>query len=106
MSTEDIVVSSSTVCANCGKEGANNVCAKCKSVRYCSNVVDTYFVERGYRLHGLSCAHVSLIWHHISLIHISFLKLCTYDIAQNTHNNLVDILYTNPVQYNTINIKQ
>jgi len=38
MSTEDIVVSSSTVCANCGKEGANNVCAKCKSVRYCNAV--------------------------------------------------------------------
>jgi len=30
---KDIVVS---ICANCGKEGANNVCNKCKQVRYCN----------------------------------------------------------------------
>ena len=29
MSTADVLV-----CANCGKEDANNVCAKCKQVRY------------------------------------------------------------------------
>jgi len=23
-------------CANCGKEGANNVCNKCKQVKYCN----------------------------------------------------------------------
>ena len=35
MSTEDIVVS---VCANCGKEGddVNNICNKCKQVKYCN----------------------------------------------------------------------
>jgi len=32
---EDVVVS---VCANCGKEGANNVCNKCKMVKYCNAV--------------------------------------------------------------------
>jgi len=26
------------ICANCGKDGASNVCAKCKSVRYCNAV--------------------------------------------------------------------
>ena len=31
----DVVVS---VCANCGKEGANNICNKCKQVRYCNAV--------------------------------------------------------------------
>ena len=36
MSKEDI--SSSTICANCGKDGANNVCAKCKQVMYCNAV--------------------------------------------------------------------
>ena len=32
---EDIIVS---VCANCGKEGANNVCNKCNQVKYCNAV--------------------------------------------------------------------
>jgi len=27
-----------SICANCGKEGANNVCNKCKQVRYCNAV--------------------------------------------------------------------
>jgi len=27
-----------STCANCGKEGANNVCNKCKSVKYCNAV--------------------------------------------------------------------
>jgi len=27
-----------SICANCGKEDANNVCAKCKQVRYCNAV--------------------------------------------------------------------
>jgi len=31
----DVVVS---VCANCGKEGANNICNKCKQVKYCNAV--------------------------------------------------------------------
>ena len=26
------------VCANCGKEGANNICNKCNLVRYCNAV--------------------------------------------------------------------
>ena len=29
---------SESICANCGKEGANNICNKCKSVRYCNAV--------------------------------------------------------------------
>jgi len=33
MSTADDNVS---VCANCGKEGANNICNKCKQVKYCN----------------------------------------------------------------------
>ena len=39
MSTDDngdVLVTSSTICANCGKDGANNVCAKCKQVKYCN----------------------------------------------------------------------
>jgi len=36
MSTEDIVVSTS--CPNCGKDGANNICNKCKQVKYCNAV--------------------------------------------------------------------
>ena len=26
------------ICANCGKEGGNNTCNKCKSVKYCNAV--------------------------------------------------------------------
>jgi len=33
---EDINVSIISSCANCGKEGANNVCNKCKQVKYCN----------------------------------------------------------------------
>ena len=33
MSTADV-----SICANCGKEGANNVCNKCKQVKYCNAV--------------------------------------------------------------------
>jgi len=33
MSTADV-----SVCANCGKEGANNICNKCKQVKYCNAV--------------------------------------------------------------------
>ena len=33
MSTADNNVS---ICANCGKEGANNICNKCKQVKYCN----------------------------------------------------------------------
>ena len=33
VSTDDMVVST---CANCGKEGANNTCNKCKLVKYCN----------------------------------------------------------------------
>jgi len=32
---KDIILS---ICANCGKEGAKNVCAKCKQVKYCNAV--------------------------------------------------------------------
>jgi len=35
MSTADDNVS---LCANCGKEGANNICNKCKQVKYCNAV--------------------------------------------------------------------
>ncbi len=28
----------SNKCANCGKEGANNICNKCQSVKYCNAV--------------------------------------------------------------------
>jgi len=35
MSTDDNHVS---ICANCGKEGANNTCNKCKQVKYCNAV--------------------------------------------------------------------
>jgi len=41
MSTDDngdVLVTSSTICANCGKDGANNACAKCKQVKYCNAV--------------------------------------------------------------------
>jgi len=31
MNTADV-----SVCANCGKEGANNICNKCKQVKYCN----------------------------------------------------------------------
>ena len=33
MSTADV-----PICANCGKEGANNICSKCKMVKYCNAV--------------------------------------------------------------------
>jgi len=38
MSTVDNEVNDISVCANCGKEGANNVCNKCKQVKYCNAV--------------------------------------------------------------------
>jgi len=38
MSTVDNQVNDISVCANCGKEGANNVCNKCKQVKYCNAV--------------------------------------------------------------------
>ena len=36
MSTEDKTNNNISLCANCGKEGANNICNKCKQVRYCN----------------------------------------------------------------------
>ena len=38
MSTTDDEDSSISICANCGKEGAKNICNKCKQVRYCNAV--------------------------------------------------------------------
>ena len=41
MSTDDngdVLLTSSTICANCGKEGAKNICNKCKQVKYCNAV--------------------------------------------------------------------
>ena len=32
-------VDNKEICANCGKEGANNVCNKCKQVKYCNAAV-------------------------------------------------------------------
>jgi len=36
MSTVDNEVNDTSICANCGKEGANNICNKCKMVKYCN----------------------------------------------------------------------
>jgi len=36
VSTEKISVTDVEICANCGKEGANNSCNKCKMVKYCN----------------------------------------------------------------------
>jgi len=36
MSTNDNEDDAVFVCANCGKEGANNICNKCKMVKYCN----------------------------------------------------------------------
>jgi len=36
--TTDDKDNDSSVCANCGKEGANNICNKCKQVKYCNAV--------------------------------------------------------------------
>jgi len=38
MRTADISTDGVSICANCGKEGANNVCNKCKQVKYCNAV--------------------------------------------------------------------
>jgi len=38
MTTVDNEVNDIPVCANCGKEGANNICNKCKQVKYCNAV--------------------------------------------------------------------
>jgi len=35
LNNTDVVVS---ICANCGKEGANNICNKCKQVKYCNAI--------------------------------------------------------------------
>jgi len=37
MTMVDNEVNDTSVCANCGKEGANNIC-KCKMVKYCNAV--------------------------------------------------------------------
>jgi len=36
LSTADDKDNEVSICANCGKEGANNICNKCKMVRYCN----------------------------------------------------------------------
>ena len=38
MSTDDQDDYEVSVCANCGKEGANNICSKCNTVKYCNAV--------------------------------------------------------------------
>jgi len=38
MSTVDNEVNDVSICANCGKEGANNICNKCKVTTYCNAV--------------------------------------------------------------------
>jgi len=35
---KDISTDGVSICANCGKEGANNICNKCKMVKYCNAV--------------------------------------------------------------------
>jgi len=38
MSTADNNVADNSLCANCGKEGANNICNKCQQVKYCNAI--------------------------------------------------------------------
>ena len=38
MNTADESNNDVSVCANCGKEGANNICSKCNMVKYCNAV--------------------------------------------------------------------
>ena len=56
----------SAVCANCGKEGANNTCHKCKQVKYCNAVCKKVHKKK----HKKDCKeHVRLAAEHAAKLH-------------------------------------
>ena len=66
MSTANKNVRLSMICANCGKEGANNICAKCKQVKYCNAVCKKVHKKK----HKKDCEeHVRLAAEHAARLH-------------------------------------
>jgi len=63
MSTAD---NNASICANCGKEGANNVCNKCKQVKYCNAVCKKVHKKK----HKKDCEeHIRLADEHAAELH-------------------------------------